>query len=413
MQVFSTKEIAVCNLASLCLPKFVKDRYSEEELLLPEYERRTLNHEFPLYPYFDYDDFLKKIQILIYNLNQIIDKNWYPLKECRTTNLYQRPMGIGVQGLADVYLKFRLSWNSQEANRLNKNIFEALYYGALSGSTTLSKELYRSLFDEFQKLGKVETSFGTFTESLPYYVGSYPGFIDSPISKGIFHWEMSGLDKENLSGKFDWETLRSHILKYGVRNSLLIALMPTASTSQIMGNSECIEPYTENIFFRSTLHGDFTVINKYLVNELKELNLWTPKTINWLKSHEGSIKDCPWIPDNVQSRYLTVFELSKLTMIKQSADRGHFIDQSQSFVMSFNELTIGKFTTAIFKGWELGLKTASYYLRTRSAIMPQKINIYEDDSDDNTILYNNESFIGRDLDNLNRREDPFCLLCGS
>lgn len=416
VQYHSTKDITVCNLASLCLPQFVKDMWTEEELALPEEERRALNHEFPNCPFFDFEELMKVTQIVVRNLNKVIDKNWYPLKECEATNLFQRPMGVGVQGLADVYLKFRYAWSDPRSHQLNKEIFECIHYASLSTSSMLSKEKYKSIVRDFTESVTIRDVTYHSIEEIPCDVGAYPAYHHgqgSPISKGIFHWEMFGLDPSKLSGKFDWETLRSHILKYGVFNSLLNAVMPTASTSQIMGNSECIEAYTENIFFRSTQCGDFNVINKYLVHELKELKCWDEDIVNWLKKTEGSIKDYTRIPQEIRERYKTVYEISKADIINQAIDRQAFIDQAQSLILSFNPFSLAPFTTALFKGWKGKLKTGSYYIRQKTALSAQKMTVSQNASNIMEEITETSAFIGVYKGSSQKNDDPFCLLCGS
>ncbi len=307
-------EVAVCNLASLALPMYVEDN--------------KFNHQ----RLFDVTYKVTK------NLNRIIDRNYYPVAEARNSNMRHRPVGLGVQGLADTFIMLRLPFTSDEAKQLNKDIFETIYYASLCASK-----------DEAKADGHYET---------------YPG---SPISKGEFQFNMWGVKEEALSGNWDWSALRNEIKEHGVRNSLLLAPMPTASTSQILGNNECFEPYTSNIYTRRVLSGEFIVVNKHLLLDLVNLGLWNEDLKNDIIRANGSIQDIPVIPDNIKEMYKTVWEMSMKDIIDMSADRGAFIDQSQSLNLFVESANIGKLTSMHFYAWEKGLKTGMYYLRTKAA----------------------------------------------
>ncbi|CAO3700661.1 unnamed protein product [Rhizopus stolonifer] len=317
----SPDEVAVCNLASLALPKFV-DR-----------ETKT----------FDFDKLHQVAKVVTRNLNQVIDVNYYPVEEARNSNMRHRPVGLGVQGLADAFILMGFPFDSPEAAQLNKDIFERIYFAALEASCELAKEH-----------GHYQT---------------YPG---SPVSQGILQhdmWNVKG------SESLDWDTLRSNIKKYGVRNSLLLAPMPTASTSQILGNNECFEPCTSNIYTRRVQSGEFQVVNQYLLNELVELGLWNDNVKNMMIAHSGSIQEIPGIPDRLKKLYKTVWEISQRTIIDMAADRGAFIDQSQSMNLFTAEPSFGKLTSMHFYAWKKGLKTGMYYLRSRPAVDAIKFTV--------------------------------------
>ncbi len=307
-------EVAVCNLASLALPMYVEDN--------------AFNHQ----RLFDVTYKVTK------NLNRIIDRNYYPVAEARNSNMRHRPVGLGVQGLADTFIKLRLPFTSDEAKQLNKDIFETIYYAALCASK-----------DE----AKVD--------------GAYESYKGSPISKGEFQFNMWGVQEDSLSGNWDWNALREDIKESGVRNSLLLAPMPTASTSQILGNNECFEPYTSNIYTRRVLSGEFIVVNKHLLVDLVDLGLWNEDLKNEIIRANGSIQHIDIIPDNIKEMYKTVWEMSMKDIIDMSADRGLFIDQSQSLNLFVESPNMGKLTSMHFYAWEKGLKTGMYYLRTKAA----------------------------------------------
>ncbi len=312
MEFTSPDEVAVCNLASLSLPRFVKNGK------------------------FDHQRLFEVTQVVTRNLNKIIDRNYYPIPEARNSNMRHRPIGLGVQGLADTFMLLRMPFDSEEASGLNKDIFETIYFAAM----TASKEL-----------AKVH--------------GPYETFKGSPVSKGIFQFDMWGV--EPTSGRWDWNALKAEVKKHGVRNSLLLAPMPTASTSQILGNNECFEPYTSNMYTRRVLSGEFVVINKHLLRDLVEANLWNDNLKNRLIAENGSIQNIPSIPQHLKDLYKTAWEISQKTLIDMAADRGAFICQSQSLNVFMRDLNFGKLTSMHFYAWKKGLKTGMYYLRTKAA----------------------------------------------
>jgi ribonucleoside-diphosphate reductase alpha chain len=312
-------EVAVCNLASIALNRFVTDSQ------------------------FDYKKLYEITRVVTRNLNKVIDINFYPIEEARNSNMRHRPIGIGVQGLADAFIMMRLPFDSPEARKVNRDIFETIYFAALEESCALA-----------EKLGTYE---------------SYPG---SPISRGEFQFDMWG---ETPSDRWDWNALRQRILKHGVRNSLLLAPMPTASTSQILGNNECFEPYTTNIYTRRTLSGEYIVVNKHLLKDLVSLGLWSQETREILIAANGSIQHIDGIPQEIKNLYKTSWELSMRTLIDMSADRGAFICQSQSLNLFMESPTPKKLTSMHFYAWERGLKTGMYYLRIRPAVDPIKFTL--------------------------------------
>ncbi|MCC6656045.1 MAG: ribonucleoside-diphosphate reductase subunit alpha [Flavobacteriales bacterium] len=307
----SADEVAVCNLGSIALPKFVeKGRFDHEKLF-----EVTLR--------------------LARNLNRVIDHNYYPIPEARRSNMRHRPIGIGVQGLADAFILMRYPFDSVEAKVLNREIFETIYHAALTASKDLAREE-----------GPYET---------------YPG---SPVSKGILQFDMWGVQP---SDRWEWDILRDEIKQHGVRNSLLLAPMPTASTAQILGNNECFEPYTSNLYTRRTLSGEFIVVNKYLLRDLVKLGLWSEELKNRIIAANGSVQNIPEIPQNLKDLYKTAWEISQKTILDMAADRGAFICQSQSLNIFMENVNFGKLTSMHFYAWKTGLKTGMYYLRTKAA----------------------------------------------
>lgn len=311
MEYTSKDEIAVCNLASLALSKFIKDGK------------------------FDHERLFEITKVVTRNLNKVIDINYYPVPQARNSNMRHRPIGIGVQGLADVFIQLRMPFDSEEARVLNKEIFETIYFGALTASNELAKEH-----------------------------GHYESYEGSPASQGILQFDMWGVEP---SLRWDWYTLKANMKKYGIRNSLLLAPMPTASTSQILGNNECFEPITSNIYTRRTLSGEFVVVNKYLLQDLIELGLWNNTMKDRLIAANGSIQNFPDLPDDIKDLYKTSWEISQRVIIDMAADRGAFICQSQSMNVFLENANFGKLTSMHFYSWEKGLKTGAYYLRTKAA----------------------------------------------
>ena len=315
MEYTSPDEVAVCNLASIALPMFVK------------------NGEF------DHKELFRVTKRVTKNLNRVIDRNYYPVPEARNSNFRHRPVGLGVQGLADTFIMLRLPFTSDEAKKLNQDIFETLYFAAVTASMEEAKE-----------------------------DGPYETYKGSPISEGLFQHNLWNIQDDELSGRWDWAKLRKDIKKHGVRNSLLVAPMPTASTSQILGNNEAFEPYTSNIYTRRVLSGEFIVVNKHLLEDLVELGLWNDDLKQEIMRANGSIQHIEEIPQELKELYKTVWELSMKDIIDMSRHRGYFIDQSQSLNLFMENANYAKLTSMHFYAWKSGLKTGMYYLRTKSAV---------------------------------------------
>ncbi|WP_152269383.1 ribonucleoside-diphosphate reductase subunit alpha [Agriterribacter humi] len=311
MEFTSPDEIAVCNLASLALPRFVNNGV------------------------FDHDKLYEVTYEVTKNLNKIIDHNYYPVEEARNSNMRHRPVGLGVQGLADTFILLRLPFESEEARKLNAEIFETIYFAAMTASKDLAK-----------------------------LQGPYETFAGSPVSKGVFQFDMWGVEP---TMRWDWYRLKDEVITHGVRNSLLVAPMPTASTSQILGNNECFEPYTSNIYVRRVLSGEFVVVNKHLLKDLVELNLWNDDMKNKIMIHNGSVQKIEEIPGHIREIYKTVWEIKQRTIIDMAAERGAYICQSQSLNLFVDNPNAGKLTSMHFYAWKKGLKTGMYYLRTKAA----------------------------------------------
>merc|ERR1719320_388894 len=305
-------EVAVCNLASIAVNMFVKPDKT-----------------------YDFDGLKHVAKVATKNLNKIIDVNFYPVKEAENSNMRHRPIGIGIQGLADAYILMRFPFESEEASKLNKQIFETIYYGALEASCEIAEK-----------------------------EGPYSTYEGSPVSKGQLQYDMWGVTPSNLH---DWAALKAKIAKHGIRNSLLLAPMPTASTAQILGNNESVEAYTSNIYSRRVLSGEFQVVNQHLLRDLTELDIWSEELKNEIISNNGSVQNISVIPKDIKALYKTVWEISQKTVLKQAADRGAFIDQSQSLNVHIADPNFGKMSSMHFYGWKLGLKTGMYYLRTKPA----------------------------------------------
>jgi ribonucleoside-diphosphate reductase alpha subunit len=311
MEYTSDDEVAVCNLASIALPKFVAEgKFDHEKLFEVAYK-------------------------VTKNLDSVIDQNYYPIPEARNSNMRHRPIGIGVQGLADAFILMRFPFESEEAKALNKEVFETIYYAALTASKDLAIEN-----------------------------GPYETWKGSPISEGIMQFDMWGVTPTD---RWEWNVLTEEVMEHGVRNSLLLAPMPTASTAQILGNNECFEPYTSNIYTRRVLSGEFIVVNKHLLRDLVKLGLWNDSLKNQLMGANGSIQNINEIPDNIKELYKTAWEISQKTILDMAADRGAYIDQSQSLNIFMENANFAKLTSMHFYGWKAGLKTGMYYLRTKAA----------------------------------------------
>ena len=308
----SPDEVAVCNLASIAIPKFVK-------------EDRT----------FDHDKLFEVTYRVTRNLNRVIDRNYYPIPEARNSNMRHRPIGLGVQGLADAFILMRFPFDSDEARQLNKDLFETIYYAACTASKDMAKE-----------------------------EGAYETFEGSPASEGKLQFDLWGVKP---SDRWEWDILKDEIKEHGMRNSLLMAPMPTASTAQILGNNECFEPYTSNIYTRRTLSGEFIVVNKHLLRDLTKLGLWDDDMKNRLIAANGSIQNIPEIPENLKVLYRTAWEISQKSILEMAADRGAYICQSQSLNIFMENVNNSKLTSMHFYAWKKGLKTGMYYLRTKAA----------------------------------------------
>ena len=370
----SKDEIAVCNLASISLPMFVKEGK------------------------FDHQELFEVTKRVIKNLNKVIDRNYYPVKEAENSNMRHRPVGLGVQGLADAFIKLRLPFTSEKAKELNQEIFETLYFASLTSSMEISK-----------------------------IDGPYDSYKGSPISNGELQHNMWGIEDKDLSGRWDWTSLRKDIKKYGVRNSLLMAPMPTASTSQILGNNECFEPYTSNIYTRRVLSGEFIVVNKHLLNDLVNLGLWDEEMKQELMRANGSIQHIETIPLEIRNLYKTVWELSMKDIIDMSRHRGYFIDQSQSLNLFMEGATMSKLTSMHFYAWKSGLKTGMYYLRTKSAVDAIKFTVKKKLEEkkitesnkikENTPIVPVEPLSPEELKSMlsksEQSQDDDCLMCGS
>ena len=351
----SPDEVAVCNLASIALNMFVKEDST-----------------------YDFQKLYEITKVITRNLNKVIDVNYYPVEEARNSNMRHRPIGIGVQGLADAFILMKYPFDSDEAKKLNKDIFETIYYAAMEASMELSKK-----------------------------EGAYESYKGSPVSKSIFQFDMWGITPD--SGRWDWTKLKQKVKKHGVRNSLLLAPMPTASTSQILGNNECFEPYTSNLYTRRVLSGEFIVVNKHLLNDLIELDLWNDKMKDKIMEQNGSIQNINEIPEKIKLLYRTVWEVSQKSIIEMAADRGAYICQSQSMNIHMQDANFGKLTSMHFHAWKLGLKTGLYYLRTKAAADAIKFTIVKEEKEnpkENKI--EDQEAIQCSIDN---QDD--CEMCGS
>jgi ribonucleoside-diphosphate reductase alpha chain len=345
IQYTDDKEVAVCNLASISLSHFVIDGQ------------------------FDFEKLFEVTSVITKNLNKIIDLNYYPIEQAKYSNMKNRPIGIGVQGLADTFAKMRMPFDSLESKKLNIEIFETIYYAALTTSCELAKKN-----------------------------GAYDSYNGSPISEGILQFDMWNVTP---SSRWDWQTLKESIAKNGIRNSLLMAPMPTASTSQILGNNECIEPFTSNIYTRRVLSGEFTVVNKFLVSDLIKLDLWNEDMKNKIIAANGSIQSIQEIPDDIKSLYKTVWEIKQKDIVEMAADRGAYIDQSQSLNIHMENVNVGKLNSLHFYAWKKGLKTGMYYLRTKAAADAIKFTVKSE-------THKNEEQLVCSIDNKDE-----CISCGS
>uniref|UniRef100_A0A1D1XNL5 Ribonucleoside-diphosphate reductase n=1 Tax=Anthurium amnicola TaxID=1678845 RepID=A0A1D1XNL5_9ARAE len=372
----SPTETAVCNLASIALPRFVR----EKGVPIESSPSKLVGSRGFKNRYFDFDKLAEVTAVVTVNLNKIIDVNHYPAEMAERSNLRHRPIGIGVQGLADAFILLGMPFDSPEAQKLNKDIFETIYYHALKASSELAAN-----------------------------EGPYESYQGSPMSKGILQPDMWNVTP---SDRWDWASLRDMISKNGVRNSLLVAPMPTASTSQILGNNECFEPYTSNIYSRRVLSGEFVVVNKHLLHDLTEMGLWSPALKNKIIYENGSVLKIPEIPDNLKAVYKTVWEIKQRTVVDMAVDRGCYIDQSQSLNIHMDQPNFGKLTSLHFYAWSKGLKTGMYYLRSRAAADAIKFTV------DTSVLQKPkptdddlEGKMAQVVCSLENREE--CMACGS
>ena len=380
------KETAVCNLASISLTNFAKTDEDGKA-------------------YFDFDELHKITKIVAYNLNEIIDVNFYPTEKTLRSNMRHRPIGIGVQGLADAFFKMNYSFTSEEAQKLNKDIFETIYHASLETSNEIAISRYNIVNEKRYTKIVIDTSvydiFNDFEKNLwkamdekKKTVGSYSTFEGSPMSEGIFQFDMWNVKP---SGRYNWEELRTSVMTYGSRNSLLLAPMPTASTSQILGNNECIEPITSNIYSRRTMAGEFVLANKYLMKDLMEIDLWNEKIKNNIIANNGSIQQLEMVPENIREKYKTVWELPMRMLIDMAADRGAYICQSQSLNLWLEDPNYNTLTSMHFYSWSKGLKTGIYYLRRRARHQAQQFTIEPEKT-------RNDSLVGE-------TEDEICEMC--
>jgi len=354
----SPQETGVCNLASICLPSYVEDGK------------------------FNFDKLHDITKVITKNLNKVIDKNFYPIEKARISNLKHRPVGIGVQGLADVFIMLRHPFESENAKQLNKDIFETIYHAAVEASMELSKKRQKIINDMKNINNKlldedINNYINEFERNIPNpkYIGAYSSFEGSPISQGLFQFDLWNTQP---SSRYDWDNLRADIKEYGVRNSLLLSPMPTASTSQIMGFNESFEPFTNNIFQRKTLSGEFIIINKYLINDLISKGLWNKDLKDTIILHEGSVQNIQEIDDELKAIYKTAWEIKQRNIIDMSADRGQYICQTQSLNIFMEEPDFQKLSSMHFYAHSKGLKTGSYYLRTRPKAKTQQFTIDPD-----------------------------------
>jgi ribonucleotide reductase alpha subunit len=355
-QYSDDKETAVCNLASIALPMFVNEKTK----------------------IFDYDKLHEVAKVVTNNLNKVIDVNFYPTKKTERSNMLHRPIGIGVQGLADAFILMDIPFHSEEAKTVNKLIFETIYHAALEKSNEIAiaiKEKYMSQVElpEHTVLYEMKYTNGLKYGLKPAHVGAYQSFENSPASNGILQFDMWGV--EPTPGRYDWQALKQSIVDHGLRNSLLLAPMPTASTSQILGFNECFEPFTSNLYSRRTLAGEFVVVNKYLMKELIDLGLWNEQIKNNIIANKGSVQQLSMLSEHIRNKYKIVWEMPMKHLIDMSADRGAFICQSQSLNLWVEDPTYNTLTSMHFYSWKKGLKTGIYYLRRKAKHQAQQFTI--------------------------------------
>ena len=419
-------ETAVCNLASVSLPRFVKENNTN----IDDDTRHV----------FDFEELHRVVKVIVQNLNNIIDINYYPNEKTRRSNLLHRPIGIGVQGLADAFILMGFAFTSPEAKRLNVEIFETIYHSAVEKSCEMAEEREESmkyLYEEFRNgnwcfkdddpdcrdydvynitgassfnvaetdnkiqtclniLRPIRAEFDNISTDTSL-CGSYSTFQGSPMSRGEFQFDL--WNREPIGNRYDWVSLKTRVLRYGIRNSLLCAPMPTASTSQILGNNECFEPLTSNLYTRRTLAGEFVVVNKHLVKELGEMGMWNEGVKNNIVANRGSVQHIDGLPDHIKEKYRVVWEMSMRDIIDMSRDRGAYICQSQSLNLWVEEPTPKILTNIHFYGWEQGLKTGMYYLRRKARHQAQQFTV----EPSNTTTSSNSK--------TNENEGEGCLMC--
>ncbi|MGG6229662.1 ribonucleoside-diphosphate reductase subunit alpha [Tenacibaculum sp. SDUM215027] len=364
MEYTADDEVAVCNLASIAIPMFVAEDENGNK-------------------FFDHKKLFKVTKKVIRNLDTVIDRNYYPVKEAENSNYRHRPVGLGIQGLADAFIMLRLPFTSEEAKKLNQEIFETLYFASVTSSMEVAKDK-----------------------------GAYSTYEGSPMSQGEFQHNMWGIKDEELSGRWDWSKLRKEVKKHGVRNSLLVAPMPTASTSQILGNNEAFEPYTSNIYTRRVLSGEFIVVNKHLLEDLVELDLWDNNMKEDIMRANGSIQHIEAIPQELKDLYKTVWEMSMKDIIDMARHRGYFIDQSQSLNLFMQDPDYAKLTSMHFYAWKSGLKTGMYYLRTKSAVNAKQFTLNIEKKEEEKPM-SPEEFKAMVEASKNAEGPDDCLMCGS
>jgi len=412
----SKDEIAVCNLASIALPKYIetnKDGHLE----------------------FNYEKLREVTKQVVKNLNKVIDYNYYPVKEAETSNRRHRPIGVGNQGLADCFAMLKCAFDSEEARKINRLIFENIYYAALEGSMELARKRKKFVqeYKRLVKLGSNGNGNGEFTEEdkkrmqelkstyfiideelkLPnQFAGAYSSFVGSPISEGKLQFDMWGVEPSECMKEL-WTNLRADIAKHGIRNSLLVALMPTASTSQILSWNECFEPFTNNIYTRKTLAGTFVIVNKYLINDLLELGLWNQTMKDKIIMADGSVQEITEIPLEIRDRYKTVWELKQKVLVDLAAERAPFVCQSQSMNMFVKSATFKTLNSMHFYSWKKGLKTGIYYLRSQSKTSAQKFSVDLEKVKENTVDKKEDTTKKETNVMVNVKEEPECLMCSS
>ncbi len=362
MEYTAKDEVAVCNLASIAIPMFIEENEKGEK-------------------FFNHDRLFEVTKKITKNLDTVIDRNYYPVKEAENSNFRHRPIGLGIQGLADAFIMLRMPFTSDEAKKLNEEIFETIYFAAVTSS---------------MEIAKVKEPYSTFK--------------GSPMSQGEFQFNMWGISEDDLSGRWDWKSLRKDVLENGVRNSLLVAPMPTASTSQILGNNEAFEPYTSNIYTRRVLSGEFIVVNKHLLEDLVELGLWNNEMKEDIMRANGSIQHIDVIPQELKDLYKTVWEMSMKDIIDMSRQRGYFIDQSQSLNLFMQDANYSKLTSMHFYAWKSGLKTGMYYLRTKSAVNAIQFTLSKDKKTEEKPLTPEEL---KEMIIASQNNPDDCEMCGS